>query len=318
MNSCPHISDWALHVCLSLKELFLRYHGKNKEMTLEDEEVLSKRFFRKFSHFVTYLMYSNVFKHAMKCSLSHVTFKSQAKSNNPLCPVPQNNNTALSASVTEMAKIFQNITLPPGSATWKLQLLKLYISTTSISCSYYFGILLCRHLKVFLSNAAVFKMHMLFQWFVARGSGTTVSAGKSNMDIPLHCPPSHTHSFPPCPTHTRHKADWLDLTRENIGATVATVGPADHSSLLTMDTAPLLVVGMAVSIQHPLGKINQKPDLQSIIHQQRQPAFPQQQRTSGPLATQHSSKKFSWGFMHLFSESTIQQVHGATKMLLVK
>lgn len=109
--------------------------------------------------------------------------------------------------------------------------------------------------------------------------------------------PSITHTFshpvlPPGPFshHHTHKADWLDLARETLLATVATVGPAHHSSLLTVDTDPLLVVGMAASIQHPLGKISRKPGLHSTKHPQRLPAFSQQQRTGGPVATQHSSK----------------------------
>lgn len=76
MNSCPGISDWALHVCLLLKELFLRYHGESKEVTLEDQEALSKWFLRNFAPFVTYPIYFNVCKHAVKCSLSHDTFRS--------------------------------------------------------------------------------------------------------------------------------------------------------------------------------------------------------------------------------------------------
>lgn len=45
-----------------------------------------------FAHFVMYPIYFSIFKHAVKCRLSHVTFKSQTKSNTPFCPVPQNNN----------------------------------------------------------------------------------------------------------------------------------------------------------------------------------------------------------------------------------
>lgn len=32
MNSFPGISDWALHICLLLKEFFLRYHGESKKV----------------------------------------------------------------------------------------------------------------------------------------------------------------------------------------------------------------------------------------------------------------------------------------------
>lgn len=106
MNSCPSISDWALQVSLLLKELFLRYHTESKEVTPEDQEGLSKWFFRNFVHFVHYPIYFNVFEHAVKCSLSDVTFSSQTKSNNPVCPVPQSNNPALSTNVTEIAKTF--------------------------------------------------------------------------------------------------------------------------------------------------------------------------------------------------------------------
>lgn len=102
----------------------------------------------------------------------------------------------------------------------------------------------------------------------------------------------HTHIpslFVPSPRHfshhSRHKAECLGLTRETVWPTVAAVGPVDHSSLMTMDTDPLLLVGMVVSIPHPLGKINQKPGLQSVKHHRRLSAFPQHKRAGGPLAT---------------------------------
>lgn len=165
-----------------------------------------------------------------------------------------------------------------------------------MSCRYYFGVLLCHQcLKALLSNPSVLRCICHFNGLWQGSQEPLYVLGKiiwiflstafhytyiPSLSVPPPRPFSH---------HPRHKAEWLGLTRE----TVATVGPADHSSMLTMDTDPLLVVGMAVSIQHPLGKINQKPGLQSIKQQQRLPAFPQQQRMDGPLATPYSSKIFS-------------------------
>lgn len=42
------------------------------------------------------------------------------------------------------------------------------------------------------------------------------------------------------------KQTGLDHTRETVPATVPTAGPAGRSHLLTMDTDPLLMAGMAV------------------------------------------------------------------------
>lgn len=175
--------------------------------------------FRNFAHFVTYPIYFNVFKCAVKCSLSCHIYLSDKIQQRYLSSAPEQQPSPQHQCYRNSKKPFKISVFLQVQGI--LQFLKLYVSTTSTSCSCNSGILKShQHLKAFLSNAAVCKMHVSSKWFVAKESGTTVSPGKKQYgylsSFPLHCLPSHTPfptlSYPldPSATTTRTKqTGWI-------------------------------------------------------------------------------------------------------------